>query len=77
MKTATHTLPAFWASALVNGDSTGIDLAEKLVIHRWRKAHPELGPCLTCSDLPQFHRHHDAPELGACLCFYFVFPLIN
>lgn len=35
MKTKTYTAPAYWASALVNGDSSGLDDHESTSIDAW------------------------------------------
>ena len=75
MKTETYTLPAYWASALVNGDVLGMDAQDLIYIRRWLDAHPELGACLTCSDESEFRWHHDAPEMLAGDCLDFTFPL--
>ncbi len=36
-KTSTVTAPASWASALVNGDYSGLDAGECLAVQRWRQ----------------------------------------
>ncbi len=50
----THDLPAHWASALINGDTSGLslcpgDLAEFLA---WSEQNPELAQPVSCSDEP-------------------------
>lgn len=77
MKTATYTLPAFWASALINGDVFGMGFYDLMQVDRWLDAHPDLGGCLSCTDEPSFRRHHDAPEVKAVDCLDFVFPVNN
>lgn len=76
MKIETYTLPAFWALALVNGDVSGLEPGDEAILQRWLAAHPELGACLSCSEEPTFRRHHDAPEVLACDCLEFSFPVI-
>ena len=76
MKIETYTLPAFWASALVNGDQSSLPYLEAEMVYRWLAAHPELGGCLSCTDDPSFRRNHDAPEVLACDCLDFSFPVI-
>ena len=75
MKIETYTLPAFWASALVNGDLSGLEPGEEAILQRWLASHPELGGCLSCTDEPEFRKHHDASEVLACDCLDFSFPV--
>lgn len=82
MKTETYTLPGFWASYLINGDATGFDYsdngdADKNLADAWLESHQELGACLNCSDNPEFTHWHDArPEVLACDCLEFTFPVL-
>ena len=73
----TFTLPAVWASYLVNGDPDSLCLEaggteERALIDHWL-AFEELGPCLGCSEQPFFTWRPDGPsQLGAeCLEFWF------
>ena len=78
METETYTLPAYWASALVNGDFSGLDCEnEQILIRRWLELQPQLGSCLTCSDEPSFRWSHDAPDVQACDCLDFTFCLLT
>lgn len=76
MKTETYTLPAHWASYLINGDASSFSLdddggdAEIKLIDDWLK---DVGPCLGCSDETEFRRYHDAPGVLACDCLEFIF----
>ena len=75
MKIETYTLPAFWASALVNGDFSGLESVDEKILDRWLDARPELGGCLSCTEEPGFRKHHDAPEVLACDSLDFSFPV--
>ena len=66
MKTETYTLPAHWASYLINGDASSFDLydegdAEIASIDRWLEAN-NLGLCVGCGDEPYFSRWNDGPS---------------
>ena len=76
MKTETYTLPAFWASALINGDYSGLSVCDVLSVDLWLNTHPELGACLSCSEEAEFiHWHIDSPEVLPCDCLDFLFPV--
>ena len=76
MKTVTYTLPAFWASALINGDFSGLEDDDERLLNEWFEYHPELGGCLDCTDETEFRWHHDAtPEVLSCECLVFTFPV--
>ena len=45
MKTVTYTLPAFWASALVNGDESGFSDEESEALEAWL-THEGVGSCV-------------------------------
>lgn len=53
MKTETITLPAQWASALINGDFSGCSEAEEKQINSWIRDNPHYGACLNCSGHPE------------------------
>ena len=76
MKTETYTLPAFWASALVNGDYSGLEDDDEAHLVAWLAAHPGLGSCLSCTEEAEFRKHHDAPGVLACDCLDFTFPVV-
>ena len=70
-------LPAVWAPYLVNGDRDSLcfhssTTQEIDLIDEWRRRE-ELGPCLSCSEIPSFTWKPDGPiHLGAeCLVFTF------
>ena len=74
MKTTTCTLPAHWASALINDDATGLSDDEHDRLNEWLKDYRP-GACLDCTTEPEFRHSHDADgyELaGDCLTFTFT-----
>ena len=75
MKIETYSLPAFWASALINGDFSGLEDGDAAILRSWLAQHPELGGCLSCTDEPEFRKHHDTSEVLACDCLDFSFPV--
>ena len=71
MKTTIYTLPAYWASALINGDFSGLEDSEEKEINDFI-AGENLGSCLDCTTDPEFKRTNDAGTLaGDCLDFTF------
>lgn len=42
-------LPAYWASALVNGDYSGLDDDTLLDVHAWQRVNPNVN-VVSCSD---------------------------
>lgn len=46
-------LPAHWASALINGDHTGLSDQEADELLAWLGDNPNLGECLTCTETPE------------------------
>ena len=62
--TETYTLPAHWASYLINGDDTGLEFWESLEIVHWLKGRPWLGECLDCKNEEEFSWKNDANDLG-------------
>lgn len=73
-------LPAHWASALINGDTTGFgdtpsDDNEISVISEIQRL---FGSCVDASDYPEFAWTHDASSHGVlagdCLTFTFIEP---
>lgn len=83
MNTTTLTLPAHWASYLINGDGSSlylnqdqgeeeIDLIERLLEYEGA------GNCISCTEKSQFRWVHDATGFGAlsgdCLTYTFELP---
>lgn len=75
IKTTQYKLPAYWASALVNGDYSGCDDADERAIDNWLAAHPELGGAIDCSEA-WFSWSNDANNLGGDVC-NFTFPVLE
>lgn len=67
MKTETYTLPACWASALINNDYSGLDEAEIYELEYETRA---LGSCLDCSEEVEITRYKGL--ITECLQYTFV-----
>lgn len=67
----TYSLPAYWASALINADESGMSDNDTKELNEWlAKENP--GSCVGCSDEQYFAHCNDATKLGGdCLDFYF------
>ena len=75
METIEFTLPAHWASALINGDFSGLSDEEDAAVRYWLDTEPDIGgDALSCTDEPEFRRYYDADGL-ACDCLTFTFPM--
>ena len=74
METTTYWLPAHWASALVNGDFTGLDEDDEEALMRVI-AGEQLPDPIACGDEPEFRKYHDAQPYGvlACDCLEYTF----
>lgn len=76
LETVTVTLPDFWASALINGDESGLEDSDIAKMERvLARLGLAAGHCLTCGeDEPSFMRWHDAaPDVLACNCLEYTF----
>lgn len=75
METSTYKLPAHWASALMNGDYTGLNEQDEEQLMRVIAGEDLCDP-VDCSDEPEFMKYHDAQPYGvlACDCLTFTFP---
>jgi hypothetical protein len=75
METSTYKLPAHWASALINGDFTGLEEQDEEQLMRVIAGEGLPDP-IDCSDEPEFMKYHDAQPYGvlACDCLTFTFP---
>lgn len=73
---ACYVLPAHWASALINGDESGLTDGESAELAGWLESHPELGTCFGCVDDPEFCTENDAGTL-ACDCVTFEFEVLE
>lgn len=74
METTTYTLPAHWASALINDDRTGLEDDDERQLDALMAGEGLPAP-LSCSDESFFCTYHDARPYGvlACDCLEYVF----
>lgn len=69
----THTLPAYWASYLINGDSSGITPEDKALADAYLLANALPYP-VSCGE-SEFSWRNDATTLGGDVCEYvFLLP---
>ena len=75
IKTTTYKLPAQWASALINGDWSGLEEREEEQLTRVIAGEGLPDP-FDVSDEPEFLKYHDAQPYGvlACDCLTYTFP---
>jgi len=59
MRTRTLTLPAYWASYLINGDASGLEPGEQETVDAFL-AREGLPAPVDCTAEPYFSRHNDA-----------------
>lgn len=71
IKTVTLQLPSHWASALVNGDFSGLSDVEKKELNGFLSENPHLGSCLDCSDVSELARY----EGLLCDVLTYTFPV--
>jgi hypothetical protein len=67
----TFELPSFWASALINGDTSGLsDVDEKSLDAFTDFMVKNYGSCwaINCTDDPHFTSYHDATRFGVLAC---------
>lgn len=62
-------LPAYWASALINNDESGLSEQDSHDLHEWIDNNPEYGLCVNCSDEIIIERFDNL--LTECLTFTF------
>lgn len=78
--TVVFTLPAYWASYLINNDFSSFCLEENGpqtsvdLIDNWMQREG-LGACLGCSDESFFTWHPDFPTHEGCTCLNYTFTL--
>ena len=73
IETITYTLPAHWASALINGDESGFSDEESEALEAWLN-HEGVGACVDVSQESFFSAFHDARfYVLACDCLEFTF----
>ena len=66
-----YTLPAHWASALINADESGMSDSELNEINEWLD-YMKPGYCVDCSDESEFRHRCDADVLP-CDCLTYTF----
>lgn len=55
MKTDTYSLPAHWATALINADTSGLSDSEEQELNTWLED-VKPGYCVGCNEEPYFGR---------------------
>lgn len=74
MKALTYTLPAYWASYLINDDASGLEPGEQATVDAWL-AKMSLPMPASCSEESHFSKHNDAGQLaGEVLDYTFLIP---
>lgn len=78
IKITNQDLPSYWASALVNGDESGLEDEEQEQLDAWTKDNPNLY-CIDVSEETFFSKYHDAADYGVlpCDCANFTFQVIT
>jgi hypothetical protein len=76
MKTVTYILPAYWASALVNDDYSGLEELDHQEIEKFLFAHKgDIGTCVGVSEDQYFSHTNDAHTLAGDVAeFTFIDP---
>jgi hypothetical protein len=64
-----YVLPAYWASALLNGDSSGMSEAECDDMDAWYR-HETPGWCVDVSDEEEFAMSNDATTIGGAVATF-------
>lgn len=72
----TYTLPAYWASMLINDDQSGLDDKEEKALNNWMKSNKKSlgdGYWSLDDDSQNFEKYHDARDFVlACDCCSFI-----
>jgi hypothetical protein len=72
-ETVVYILPAYWASALVNCDDSGLEDGERQVLEAWcKRTNTNYGTCLNVGE-PYYARSNDAGTLAGDVAEY-LFP---
>ena len=72
----TYTLPEYWASALINGDESGLSDSESKELNQWLDD-TKPGYCVSVDGESFFTQYHDAPGVLACNCLKFTFQTVG
>ena len=67
LKFETYVLPVYWASALINGDDSGLEDDEIKEIAAFCKG---LGPCVDVSEEEEFSCTNDANDMGGAVATF-------
>ena len=76
METVNLILPAYWASALVNADYTGMEDHEIAELETWQDNNTYNSP-LAVSAESEFVAYHDAPGVLPADCLTYTFEAIE
>ena len=71
IQTENYDLPAHWASALINGDESGLEPEDSEALEAFTADMvAEYGQCwaIDCSEEPSFTAYHDAKRYGVLAC---------
>ena len=71
MQIETFQLPDFWASALINGDTSGLSDEDEQALENFTNSMiKDYGSCLAidCTYEPHFSKFHDASSFGVLAC---------
>jgi hypothetical protein len=72
-----YKLPQYWASALINGDYSGIDDDEELQIKEFLASVPQGFYCVECSEESSFSYYNDSNTNYGCDVSEYTFIKIN
>jgi len=64
LKFKTYVLPAYWASALINSDMSGLKESEIQEILKFLKDNPEILTVVDCAEESYFSKYNDAGTLA-------------
>lgn len=70
--TDTRILPSYWASALINGDRSGLTDDEEQELNDFLDSEPTLMECVDCGE-EYFARHNDAGTLAGMVAEFTFF----
>lgn len=65
-----YSLPAYWASYLINGDASGLEDGEQETIDAWLEAHKGDGYVTNAGEVDEFSWSNDANSIGGSVATY-------